>query len=212
MKKLRVLLCDDHAIIRDGLRTLINLEPDMEVVGEAVSGEECVELAKQLAPDVILMDINLPDFSGAVAVQHITREVPGTRVIMLTMYQEEEYLFQTIRAGASGYIVKDAPFEEVVLAIRKIVGGKSFLHIHQAATVAVTPSDSTSAATDRLSPRECEVLTRLVTGLTNREIAEELVIAEVTVKLHTTNIYRKLGVKSRSQAIMVAIRDKLVVL
>lgn len=210
MEKLRILLCDDHAIIREGLRNLLTQEAGLEVVGEAMNGQEGIRLARTLSPDVIVMDIKLPDVSGVTAVEQIVQENPRARVLILTMYREEEYLFQTIRAGASGYLVKDAPFEEVVEAILKVAGGESFLHTPEGKKQTVAKPDATEESKDRLSPRESEVLTKVVGGLTNREIAQDLFITETTVKLHVTNIYRKLGVKSRSQAILVAVKGQLV--
>lgn len=206
---IRILLCDDHAIIRDGLRNLLSQEPDVQVVGAATDGYEAIALTRELFPDVVIMDLNLPRMNGIQAVEALTSEFPQTKVLVLTMFHEEEYLFQTIRAGASGYLVKDAPFKDVMAAIRKVAGGNPVL---QSGIRNRLQPDwySQDAPAEHLSPREHEVLSHLVNGLTNKEIAKELSITETTVKLHTTNLYRKLGVRSRSQAIMVAVREQLV--
>lgn len=206
---IRVLLCDDHAIIRDGLRNLLRHEPDVLVAGEATDGLQAVELARALLPDVVIMDLKMPGMNGVEAVEVLTRQFPQMKILVLTMFHEEEYLFQTIRAGAHGYLVKNAPFEEVIAAIRKVADGNLVLQSGNPGTSHVHEASSGTTA-EGLSPREREVLSLLVDGLTNKEIANELCITETTVKLHTTNLYRKLGVRSRSQAIMVAVRDHIV--
>ena len=212
---IRVLLCDDHTILRDGLRNLLNAEPDIEVVGEAADGHQALELIETLHPDVTIMDINMPGLNGVDTVERLTARDPNLRILMLTMYNHDEYLYRTIRAGARGYLLKDSPVGEVIEAIRKVMTGGSALAPDMTDKLKQSsyrdqPSESHEESADKLSPREQEVLDLVVNGLSNKEIAEKLFITETTVKLHVTNIYRKLGVKSRSQAILKAVKDKLV--
>ncbi|KEO82749.1 response regulator [Tumebacillus flagellatus] len=208
---IRVLLCDDHTILRDGLRNLLEGEPDLDVVGEASDGHQAIEAVRELQPDVVLMDINMPGMGGLEAVEKLTAEMPDIRILILTMYNQEEYLFRTIRAGAKGYLLKDSPVSEVVEAIRKVMSGGSVLNPSLTDKLLASYREPKEETAEKLSPRELEVLTALVQGLSNKLIAEQLFISETTVKLHISNIYRKLGVKSRSQAIMYAVREKLVV-
>lgn len=210
---IRVLLCDDHTILRDGMRNLFQAEPDLEVVGEACDGYQAIELTRTLTPDVVLMDINMPGMNGVEAVEYIRKQQPQQRILMLTMFNQDEYLFRALRAGASGYLLKDSPIAEVIEAIRTVMNGGSALSpdlAHKLVSVYQEPREE-ATPTDPLSKREIEVLGALVRGLSNKEIATELFITETTVKLHISNIYRKLGVKSRSQAILLAVREKLVV-
>ena len=210
---IRVLLCDDHTILRDGLRNLLNAEPDIEVVGEAADGQQAIELIEELQPDVTIMDINMPGLNGVDAVERLTARDPNLRILMLTMYNHDEYLFRTIRAGARGYLLKDSPVSEVIEAIRKVMTGGSVLHPELTNKLLESYRGQTAEPeehADKLSSREQQVLAAVVNGLSNKEIAEQLFITETTVKLHVTNIYRKLGVKSRSQAIMKAVKEKLV--
>jgi DNA-binding NarL/FixJ family response regulator len=208
---IRVLLCDDHTILRDGLRNLLEGEPDLQVVGEASDGQQAIQAVRDLQPDVVLMDINMPGMSGMEAVEKLTAEFEGIRILILTMFNHEEYLFRTIRAGAKGYLLKDSPVSEVVEAIRKVMTGGSVLNPSLTDKLMASYREPREEPAEKLSPREMEVLTALVQGLSNKLIAEQLFISETTVKLHISNIYRKLGVKSRSQAIMHAVREKLVV-
>ncbi|WP_018130352.1 response regulator [Effusibacillus pohliae] len=208
---IRVLLCDDHAILRDGLRSLLNGEPDMEVVGEAANGLQAIGEVRRLRPDVVLMDINMPELDGVEAVRQFRIECPTVRILILTMYNHDEYLFRTIQAGAQGYLLKDSPVREVIEAIRKVATGGSVLHpdVAQKLLDSYREQADEKKAADRLSPRERQVLAEMVQGLTNKEIAEQLFISETTVKLHISNIFRKLGVKSRSQAILYAVKERL---
>jgi len=208
---IRVVLCDDHAIVRDGLRNLLEAEDDLEVVGEAADGQQGIELVRALRPDVVVMDINMPNLDGVAAVEQLTAELPTLRILILTMYNHEEYLFRTVKAGAKGYLLKDSPIAEVIAAIRAVMQGKSVLAPGLADKLRQPRKDGDGRDSgEQLSPREQQVLEAVVKGLTNKEIAEQLFITEVTVKLHISNIYRKLGVKSRSQAILHAVKEKLV--
>ncbi|TCP58172.1 LuxR family two component transcriptional regulator [Tumebacillus sp. BK434] len=208
----RVVLCDDHTILRDGLRNLLNSEDDLEVVGEAADGKQAIELVERLQPDVVIMDINMPCLGGVEAVERLTANDPNLRILILTMFNQDEYLFRTMQAGACGYLLKDSPISEVIDAIRTVMQGGSVLHPDQTRKLLASYREKDKPDGEKLSPREHEVLITLVKGLSNKEIAEQLFISETTVKLHISNIYRKLGVKSRSQAIMYAVKEKLVVI
>ncbi|ASS74239.1 DNA-binding response regulator [Tumebacillus algifaecis] len=208
----RIVLCDDHTILRDGLRNLLNSEDDMEVVGEAADGKQAIELVNSLHPDVVIMDINMPELGGVEAVELLTAEHPQLRILILTMFNQDEYLFRTIQAGACGYLLKDSPITEVIEAIRTVIQGGSVLHPDLTHKLLASYREKENPELEKLSPREHQVLTTLVNGLSNKEIAEELFISEPTVKLHISNIYRKLGVKTRSQAIIHAVKEKLVII
>jgi DNA-binding NarL/FixJ family response regulator len=210
---IRILLCDDHTILRDGMRNLLNSEPDLEVAGEAADGAQAIEQVRELRPDVVVMDINMPGLNGVDAVERLTAEFPDLRILILTMYNHDEYLFRTIRAGARGYLLKDSPVSEVIDAIRKVMTGASVLHPELTDRLVASyrqGKDKEQESGEKLSPREQEMLAALVQGLANKQIAEQLFISETTVKLHISNLYRKLGVKSRSQAIILAVKEKLI--
>ncbi|WP_088007290.1 response regulator [Indiicoccus explosivorum] len=207
---INLILVDDHAILRDGLKTIISQEPDMAVIGEATGSEDLQQLLGTGTPDVILMDINMPDVDGIELTKRVKAQHPAIKVIMLTMYKNDEYFMAAIREGADGYLLKDSPSEDVVAAIRTVNSGESV--IPQAMTkklLSLHQSDPKSGDS-QLTPREKEVLMCLVEGLSNKEIAGRLYISDKTVKIHVSNIYRKLDVKSRSQAIIYAVQNKLV--
>ncbi|MBN2910213.1 response regulator transcription factor [Polycladomyces sp. WAk] len=213
---IRVLLVDDHAVLRDGLSNIISLEDDMEVVGEAKSGIEALQLVEQVHPDVILMDINMPGMNGVEAIRRIHAQHPGIAIIVLTMYDRDEYLYESIRAGATGYLLKDAPSGDVIAAIRSASRGESTLHPVMARklldNLTGEKRGERGSSDENLTPRELDVLQLMVKGHSNKEIAEQLFISDKTVKIHVSNILKKLGVKSRSQAIIYAIQHELVVL
>jgi len=207
---------DDHAVLRDGLSNIISLEDDMEVVGEAKSGIEVLQLVEQVHPDVILMDINMPGMNGVEAIRRIHAQHPGIAIIVLTMYDRDEYLYESIRAGATGYLLKDAPSGDVIAAIRSASRGESTLHPVMARklldNLTGEKRGERGSSDENLTPRELDVLQLMVKGHSNKEIAEQLFISDKTVKIHVSNILKKLGVKSRSQAIIYAIQHELVVL
>ena len=212
---IKVLLVDDHGVLRDGLSSLISLEPDMEVVGEARDGEEAIKLVESTRPDVVLMDINMPGMSGVEAIRRIHAKHPQVAVLVLTMYDRDEYLYESIRAGATGYLLKDAPSGDVIAAVRSAYRGESTLHPVMARKLLDNLSGGErrmerGGGDDFLTPRELDVLKWMVKGLSNKEIAEQLFISDKTVKIHVSNIFKKLGVKSRSQAIIYAIQHNLV--
>jgi DNA-binding NarL/FixJ family response regulator len=205
---IRVLLADDHPIVRDGLVAVLELQPDMEVVGEAGDGPAAVEKARELKPDVVLMDLQLPGFSGAEATRQILADSPETRVLILTAYDSDEGILEAVRAGASGYLLKGALRTELVQAIRLVASGGSLL---QPALVARLLEHRTPEGThEALSEREHEVLKLVVQGLRNKEIADVLGIAERTVKFYTGIIFQKLGVTSRTEAVAAALKQGLV--
>jgi DNA-binding NarL/FixJ family response regulator len=208
---IRILLVDDQALFREGLRTLLSVQPGLEVVGEAGNGEEAVRLAATLHPDVVLMDLHMPVLDGVAATRRLRQSQPDCRVIVLTTFDDDEYVFEGLRAGAVGYLLKDVPSERLIEAIKATARGESFLQPSVAAKVVAefarmsdrVPSRAESLV-ESLSGRELEVLRLIATGKTNREIANTLVIAEGTVKNHVTSILAKLGVRDRTQAALKA--------
>lgn len=205
---IRVLLTDDHPIVRDGLSAVLELQPDIEVVGEAGDGPTSVERARELKPDVVLMDLQIPGFSGAEATRRILAESPQTRVLILTAYDSDEGILEAVRAGASGYLLKGALRTELVQAIRVVASGGSLL---QPALVARLLDHRTPEGThETLTEREHEVLVMVVEGLRNKEISDRLGIAERTVKFYTGIIFQKLGVTSRTEAAAAALKQGLV--
>jgi DNA-binding NarL/FixJ family response regulator len=209
---IRIILVDDHAVLKDGIRSFLDGEKDIEVVGEAALGEEALEEIQRLKPDVVLMDINLPDKNGIEVTEIVKSKCSECKVLMLTMFDHDEYLMSSIRAGADGYLLKDAPSDQVVDAIRTVFKGDSIIHpsltkklmnYHQKKTA---PHGSENVLTDR----EKEVLVLLAKGLSNKDIAEQLFISDKTVKIHVSKILKKLDVKSRSQAVIYAVQNQLV--
>lgn len=208
---IRVLLVDDQALFREGLNTLLSVRDDIEIVGEADNGEEAIHIAAQTNPDVILMDLRMPVLDGVAATRHLTKIQPDSRIIVLTTFDDDEHIFDGLRAGAVGYLLKDVSSDKLVEAIRAAAGGQSFLHPSVAAKViseftrVTSPrSPAPSPLVEPLSNRELEVLQQVAAGASNKEIAARLFIAEGTVKNHLTNILGKLGVRDRTQAALKA--------
>lgn len=209
---IRVLLVDDQALFREGLHTLLSVQADMEVVGEAGNGEEAVTAVAELQPDVVLMDLRMPLLDGVAATRRIAENHPQSRVIVLTTFDNDEYVFDGLRAGAVGYLLKDVPSAKLFEAIRAAASGDSFLQPSVAAKVVAefarmsghAPADPQATLVEPLSERELEILGVLATGASNREIANQLYITEGTVKNHVTNILGKLGVRDRTQAALKA--------
>lgn len=211
MTPIRVLLVDDQPLFREGVHTLLSLQPDLEVVGEAGNGEEALRLAARLRPDVILMDLQMPVLDGVEATRRLRLTQPDCRVIALTTFDDDEYVFEGLRAGAIGYLLKDTPSVKLLEAIRAAARGESFLQPSIAAKVVAEFSRLADQAPTRpqplaepLSERENDILRLVVTGASNKEIAAVLVITEGTVKNHLTNILAKLGVRDRTQAALKA--------
>ncbi|HET8662755.1 MAG TPA: response regulator transcription factor [Nocardioides sp.] len=204
-----VLLVDDQALVRAGLRLILEAEPDLQVVGEAGDGEEAVRLAADLAPDVVLMDIRMPVLDGIGATERVTEKVPGTRVVMLTTFDLDEYVVEAFRAGAAGFVLKTAPPGQLVAAVRTIVLGEALLapastrQLIQQSSRQVAPSP----LLDSLSARETDVLRLLARGMSNSEIAGELFVEPSTVKTHVANVLAKLGVRDRVQAVVFAFEN-----
>jgi DNA-binding NarL/FixJ family response regulator len=217
MTPIRILLADDQALFREGLHTLLSVQPDLEVVGEAANGEEAVRLAQTLHPDVVLMDLQMPVLDGVAATRQLRAACPACRVIVLTTFDDDEYVFEGLRAGAAGYLLKDTPSARLAEAIRAAARGESFLEPSVAAKVVaefnrlsaapnpLAPRAAVQPLAEPLSERELEVLRRVAQGESNKEIAAALYLAEGTVKNHLTNILGKLGVTDRTQA---ALRGK----
>src|SRR5215471_286372 len=217
---IRVLIVDDHALFRRGLEMVLAEEPDIELVGEASDGSEAVEKAGESLPDVVLMDIRMPRSSGIEACRAMKEVAPSAKIVMLTISDEEEDLFEAIRAGASGYLLKDLPLDEVAETVRAVHGGQSLINPSMAgklltefATLAKRDTASEQVQeipAPKLTEREMEVLRLVARGMNNRDIAKELYISENTVKNHVRNILEKLQIHSRMEAVMVAVREKLI--
>jgi NarL family two-component system response regulator LiaR len=208
-----LLIVDDHQVVRWGIRMFLATQPDITVVGEAVSGEEALQAVANLVPDVVLMDLMLPGMNGVEATRHLKEISPHTQVIVLTSYHEDEHLFPAIQAGALSYLLKDVGTSELADAVRKAAHGEAILHPAVAARLVQQMRESPregSAATLVLSPRESEVLRLLANGWRNATIAEQLVISEYTVKNHVSNILSKLHLADRTQAAIYAWRTGLI--
>jgi len=208
---IRVLIADDHAILRKGIRALLSTEPDIEVVGETGDGLETVARAQALRPDVILMDLVMPKMDGIEATRRVTAEQPGVRILVLTSFAADDKVFPAIKAGALGYILKDSGPVELVQAIHQVHQGQPSLEPSIALKVLQELSHPPQPlpTPDPLSERELEVLRLLAQGKSNREIAEQLVIAELTVRTHVSNILSKLHLASRTQAALYALKEGL---
>lgn len=218
-RKIRILMVDDHAVVRQGLRMFIEMQEDMEVIGEGANGLEAVELAAALSPDVILLDLIMPHLDGVEATQRIVAQDPQARVLILTSFGEDDKVFPAIRAGAQGYLLKDIQPRELVQAIRQTYQGQPQLHpaITRRLMTAVARESPPPAARPAALPkeiltlteRELEVLGLLAQGLNNREIAEKIVVGESTVKTHVSNILDKLGLEDRTRAAIWALKHGL---
>jgi DNA-binding NarL/FixJ family response regulator len=210
---MKVLICDDQAIIRDGLEMLLKLEKDIEVVGQARDGAEAVELVKTAQPDLVLMDLKMPGLNGIEATRQIRTHYPQVKVLVLTTYDDDEWVFDAIQAGASGYLLKDTPREDVIKAVKGTAAGKTFVDpsvagklLHQVADKQTQPA---TLLTDKLTEREADVLRLIARGLTNAGIAERPHLSEGTVRNHVSAIFAKLEVADRTQAAVIAIQHGL---
>lgn len=210
-EKISILIVDDHAIVRQGLRTYLDLQPDMEVVGEAADGRQAVEMARDLLPDIVLMDLVMPNMDGVEATRAVTAASPSTRVIVLTSFSEDEQVFASIKAGAQGYLMKDVLPQELVRAIRTVSRGEAQLDPEIARKLMHEFSNPQPARPKHdLTERELEVLRLISQGKSNKDISEELVLSEKTVKTHVSNILQKLHLSDRTQAAVYALRQKIV--
>lgn len=218
--KIRVLIVDDHEVVREGLSSVLTTREDIEIVGLARDGREAVEKARQLSPDVVLMDISMPEMNGVEATRRIKKENPQIGIVVLSMYAEEEYIFDLVRAGAAGYLLKDADSSQIANAIRAISRGESMIH---PVVVSKILSEFSQLSNHRkvkeerqaqkkydLSDREISVLQLVAEGKTNKEIAKDLRISEKTVKNHIRNIFRKLSVTDRTKAALHAVKEGLI--
>jgi DNA-binding NarL/FixJ family response regulator len=211
-----VLIVDDHAVFRRGLELVLADEPGLQIVGEAADGLEAIERAADLLPDVVVMDVRMPGVGGIEAARRIRHAQPATKVVMLTGSEDEEDLFAAVRVGATGYLLKEAAIEELAGAVRAVARGQALITPSMATkllgefNMLSRRVDSQHDAAPKLTDRETEVLRLVATGMSNKEIAAELVIAENTVKNHVRNILEKLQLRSRMEAAMYAVREKLV--
>lgn len=210
---MKVIICDDQAIVRDGLEMLLKLEPDIDIVGTAEDGAAAVDMVAEKTPDLVLMDLKMPIMNGVEATRQIRAKYPEVKVLVLTTYDDDEWVFDAIQAGASGYLLKDTPRDEVVKAIRGTVTGKTYVDpsvagkvLRQASSHQIQPA---SLITGKLTDREIEVLRLLAKGLSNADIADRLFLSEGTVRNHVSAIMAKLGVPDRTQAAVIAIQHGL---
>ena len=215
-ERIRVLVADDHALYRRGLEMVLGQEDDIEIVGEAGDGAEAIRRAEELLPDVVLMDIRMPRRSGIEACTAIKDVVPSTKIVILTISDEESDLYEAVRAGANGYLLKDVPGEEIADGIRAVVGGQSLISPSMAsklltefATMIKKSDERPALPVPRLTTRELEVLKLVARGMANRDIAGELFISENTVKNHVRNILEKLQLHSRMEAVVYAVRERI---
>ncbi len=205
--RIRVLIADDHTIVRSGVRLLLEAEPDIEVVGEALDGLEAISLAETLHPDVILMDIAMPGMDGLEATVHIKNSLPDTYVLVLTMHRTDDYFFEMLDAGASGYILKGAQTEELINAVRVVNRGEIFLYPAVASKLVENYLSRNEGADNpdlALSQREKQILKLLADGYSNKEIADKLVISPSTVHSHRSNLMNKLGLNTRHELVSYA--------
>ena len=210
---MKIILCDDQAVIRDGLEMLLNLEQDFQVVGAASDGAEAIELAVQKQPDLILMDLKMPGTNGIEATRQIHARFPQIKILVLTTYDDDEWVFDAIRAGASGYLLKDTSRQKIIEAIRGTMDGKAFIDPNVAGKlmnqVASHQKQPTSILAEKLTDRELDVLRLIAKGFTNNDIAGQLHLSEGTVRNHVSAILEKLGVSDRTQAAVIAIQHGL---
>ncbi|MEK6618747.1 MAG: response regulator transcription factor [Nitrospirota bacterium] len=217
MERIKVLIADDHRVVREGLVAILKTKENIEVVGEAQDGQEAVEKARTLEPDVILMDVSMPRMGGVEATRLIKREFPHIGIVALTMYDEQQYIFDLVRAGATGYLLKDTESAQIVEAIRAISRGESLIHPSVASKIlaefsllAQKKGKKPSWVEHDLTEREITVLRLVADGKTNKEIANSLGLSEKTVKNHVRNIFHKLQVYDRTQAAILGIRKGII--
>jgi len=208
---IRVLIADDHAIVRKGIRALLDTEPDITVVGEAKDGGEAIAQFQTLGPDVILMDLVMPQVDGISAIRHITSERPSAGILVLTSFAADDKILPAIKAGAQGYLLKDSDPDELVRAIHQVHQGESSLHptVARKLLQELSSAPRTARIREALTPREIQVLRLVAQGQSNQEIADELTISEATVRTHVSNILGKLHLSSRTQAALYALREGL---
>lgn len=206
---IKILLADDHAVVREGLRALIDSEPEMTVIGEAADGEVAIMQARDLQPDVILMDLEMPRKSGLEAIEAIKQTQPEARILVLTSYAEDKKVFRAVKIGALGYLLKDSSPQELLRAIRQVHRGETSLHptIARKLVQELSRPSDLPPADEQLTEREVDVLKLVAKGMSNQEIAEKLVVSEPTVRAHVSNILSKLHLANRTQAALYALRE-----
>lgn len=216
MEKIKVLIVDDHTLMRQGLSRILSLESDIEVVGEAKDGEECLQMVKSLRPDVTLLDLNMPNMNGIIALRKLKDMDQTTKVLILTFHEEVEYIYETFNLGANGYLVKDVESDVLISGIREIYHGAPFLcpsvadyNATRVDKLRQVDGNGREVTKSQLTKREYEILTLVADGLNNREIASALFISEKTVKNHVSNILKKIKVNDRTQAAIFAYRNKI---
>jgi two-component system, NarL family, response regulator LiaR len=208
MEKIRLLLVDDHVVVRQGLRMVLSLEPDLEIIGEANNGQEALGLVKKLNPQVVLMDLLMPVMDGVSAIRAIKKEYPDIEVVALTSVLEDRLVIDAVEAGAAGYLLKESGPEELIEAIRAAAKGE--VRLHPKAQKRLIKEVRTPEMRESLTERETETLRLIARGMSNKEIAEELSVSEVTVKTHVSSILSKLNLQSRTQAALFALKEGLV--
>ena len=215
-ERIRLLIADDHELFRRGLRMVLEDEDDIEVIDEAGDGEQAVEMAREHAPDVVVMDVRMPGLTGIQAARRIKEEEPGTKILVLTISDEEDDLYEAIKAGANGYLLKEISIDEIAHAVRSVHSGQSLISpsmasklLDEFSAMIKKEEQKEEVPAPRLTPREMEVLEHVAQGMNNREIAKALFISENTVKNHVRNILEKLHLHSRMEAVVYAVREKL---
>ena len=212
--KISVLIADDHSMVRQGLKQILELEPDISVIAQASNGDEAVRMARINKPDIILMDINMPGTNGLQAIKELKQENHPSKVIVLTIHEDREYLFKTLQMGAEGYVLKDAEPSVLIEAIRSVFNGQSFIQPNMTKELVrefnrVTLHEKDKHDDNNLTSREVEVLDLIAEGMINKEIAKQLYISEKTVKNHVSNIFKKLNVSDRTQAAIYAFKHNI---
>jgi DNA-binding NarL/FixJ family response regulator len=207
MRPIRLLVADDHPVVRDGLRAMLATQPDMELVGEAATGTEAVELARALRPDVVLMDLQMPKLDGPAAIATLRQQAPEVRVLVLTTFGTDADITRAVDAGATGYLLKDAPREQLFGAIRAVARGEAVLSPSVATRVL---GRMRAPAEEALSPRELEILQAVARGLSNKDIGRQLYVSEATVKTHLLRVFSKLAVDDRTAAVTVALERGII--
>ncbi|RCX15478.1 LuxR family two component transcriptional regulator [Anaerobacterium chartisolvens] len=214
MSNINVLIADDHSMFRQGLKQILELEDDISVIAQACNGDEAVKFTREKKPDVILMDINMPGINGLQAIKEIKLERLPSKIIVLTIHEDREYLFKTVQMGAEGYVLKDAEPSVLIEAIRNVFNGQSYIQANMTTELVkefnrVTLHEKEKGEENLLTAREIEVLELIAEGMINKEIAKELYISEKTVKNHVSNIFKKLNVSDRTQAAIYAFKHNI---
>jgi len=212
LETIKILIVDDHPVVREGIGAMLKREPDFKIIGEASNGVEAVDRALELIPDIVLMDLRMPEMDGVEAIERIKAQRPDIKFIILTTYSDDEYIFKGIAAGARAYLLKDAPREELFKAIRAVSRGESLIQPVVASKVLdkLAELSRKTPAMDTLSDREIEVLQLMAKGVSNKDIADQLSITQSTVKTHITSIFQKLNVTTRTEAVTTALKKGII--